>query len=267
MLSDIMLGQFFPGNSILHRIDSRIKVVLLFLLIAAIFIFDSRAAYALLTIFTVALMLSSGISFGLYLKSLKPLWWILAFTFLIHLCSTPGELITKIWVFELSYEGFWRGFFLTLRLILLILMSSLLTFTTSPLAMTDATESLLRPLKVIGVPAHELAMMMTIALRFVPTLIEETDIIMKAQQSRGADFTSGNILQRLKNLIPILVPLFIAAFRRADDLAMAMEARCYRGGVGRTQMKVMKIKGLDYVAVILVVVLLAALTGMKVAGI
>ena len=200
-------------------------------------------------------------------KSIRPLWWILAFTFLIHLCSTPGEKITQIWIFELTYEGLAKGFFLCLRLTLLILLSSLLTFTTSPLSLTDAMEALLKPLKIIGVPAHELAMMMTIALRFVPTLIEETDKIMKAQQSRGSDFSSGHFLRRLYSLTPVLVPLFISAFRRADDLAMAMEARCYHGGEGRTRMKELRVSKRDYTAIFFIVIFLAALEIMKVVGI
>ena len=267
MLTDITIGQYFPGESILHRMDPRVKIVLLFFLIVGIFVFDTRGAYAVLSLFTLALMAASGVPFRMMARSVKPLWWILAFTFLVHLCSTPGELLAKVWIFELTYAGFWQGFFVCLRLVLLILLSSLLTFTTSPLALTDALESLLSPLKRVGVPAHELAMMMTIALRFVPTLIEETDKIMKAQQSRGSDFSSGNIMKRVKSLIPILVPLFISAFRRADELAMAMEARCYRGGVGRTQMKALRVGRLDYIAAAVTATFAAVLGALKVVGI
>lgn len=267
MLTDITIGQFFPGSSVLHHLDPRIKVVLLFVLIAAIFLFDTPGAYGALSLLTMGLAFASHIPVCTFLKSLRPLWWILAFTFLIHLCSTPGETFAQIWIFDLTYEGLVRGGFLCLRLTLLILLSSLLTFTTSPLSLTDAMEALLKPFKAVGVPAHELAMMMTIALRFVPTLIEETDKIMKAQQSRGSDFSSGNFMRRLYSLTPILVPLFISAFRRADDLAMAMEARCYRGGEGRTRMKEMKVAGRDYGAVVFVAVFLAALEVMKVVGI
>jgi cobalt transport family protein len=267
VLTDITIGQFFPGESILHRLDPRVKVVLLFCLIIAIFIFDTPGTYGALAVLTIGLSLTSGVPLLTLVKSIRPLWWILAFTFLIHLCSTPGEKITQIWIFELTYEGLAKGFFLCLRLTLLILLSSLLTFTTSPLLLTDAMEALLKPLKIIGVPAHELAMMMTIALRFVPTLIEETDKIMKAQQSRGSDFSSGHFLRRLYSLTPVLVPLFISAFRRADDLAMAMEARCYHGGEGRTRMKELRVSKRDYTAIFFIVIFLAALEIMKVVGI
>ena len=215
-----------------------------------------------MSLLTLAAMKLSRVPLRTLVGSLKPLWWILLFTFLIHLCTTPGEEIAQVWMFSLTWEGLSHGFFICLRLVLLLLLSSLLTFTTSPLKLTDALEALLSPLKRVGVPAHELAMMMTIALRFVPTLLEETDKIMKAQQARGADFTTGSIVRRLKSVVPILVPLFISAFRRADDLAMAMEARCYHGGEGRTQMKQLRFVPLDYVAwagTALLLALLAAL--------
>lgn len=201
----------------------------------------------------------SGVPMIMMLRSLKPLWWIILFTFIIHLFSNPGTPIAKVWIFTMTWEGVRQGCFISLRLVLLILMSTLLTFTTSPLKLTDALESLLSPFRRFGLPAHELAMMMTIALRFVPTLIEETDKIMKAQQSRGADFTTGSIVSRLKNMVPVLVPLFLSAFRRADELAMAMEARCYRGGIGRTQMKALKVTGIDYVAGVLFLFMTAGL--------
>ncbi len=258
MLSDITIGQYFPGNSILHRLDPRTKVVLLFFYLVLIFVCRSAASYAMLTALTVVLMLLSKVPMGTMLRSLKPLWWIILFTFVIHLFSTPGEELAKVWIFSLTWEGIVEGFFISLRLVLLILLSSLLTFTTSPIKLTDAMEDLLSPFKRFGVPAHELAMMMTIALRFVPTLIQETDRIMKAQQSRGADFQNGSIAKRLKAFVPVLVPLFLSAFRRADDLAMAMEARCYRGGEGRTQMKALKVTSIDYVAWGFTVLLIAA---------
>ncbi|WP_298463008.1 energy-coupling factor transporter transmembrane protein EcfT [uncultured Mitsuokella sp.] len=248
MLSDITIGQFFPGNSLLHRLDPRTKIILLFFFLVAIFAVSSAASYALLSGLTLALMLVSRVPMRMMLRSVKPLWWIILFTFVIHLFSTPGEELAKVWIFTVTMEGLVQGFLICLRLVLLILLSSLLTFTTSPLKLTDAMERLMSPLRRFGVPAHELAMMMTIALRFVPTLIEETDRIMKAQQSRGADFSEGSIMKRLRALVPILVPLFLSAFRRADDLAMAMEARCYRGGEGRTQMKALQVTGIDYVA-------------------
>ncbi len=267
MLTDITIGQFFPGNSILHRLDPRTKIVLLFLFIIGIFVFDTPAAYGALSLFTLCLIFASKIPVRMMFKSIKPLWWILLFTFLIHLCSTPGEAFARIWIFSLTFAGLKQGFFVCLRLVLLILLSSLLTFTTSPLALTDALEDLMGPFKRFGLPAHELAMMMTIALRFVPTLIEETDKIMKAQQSRGSDFSTGSLLKRLKSLIPILVPLFISAFRRADELAMAMEARCYRGGVGRTQMKALKVQAIDYVAYGASLVFAGILLALKLMGI
>ena len=267
MLKDITLGQFFPGDSLLHRLDPRTKIVLLFFFLAAIFVFDSPLAYAALTAFTAALIAVSRVPLLLMLKALKPLSWIIAFTFVIHLVSTPGDAFFHVWLFDLTWQGAAKGFFIALRLALLILLSALLTYTTSPLALTDALETLMQPAKRVGVPAHEIAMMMTIALRFVPTLIEEADKIMKAQQARGADFTEGSVIERVKGFVPILVPLFISAFRRADDLALAMEARCYRGGVGRTQMKVLRISSIDYVAYAFGALFFAALAVLKFGGI
>ena len=267
MLKDITLGQFFPGDSLLHRLDPRTKIVLLFFFLAAIFVFDSPLAYAALTAFTAALIAVSRVPLLLMLKTLKPLSWIIAFTFVIHLVSTPGDAFFHVWIFDLTWQGAAKGFFIALRLALLILLSALLTYTTSPLALTDALETLMQPAKRVGVPAHEIAMMMTIALRFVPTLIEEADKIMKAQQARGADFTEGSVIERVKGFVPVLVPLFISAFRRADDLALAMEARCYRGGVGRTQMKALRISSIDYVAYAFGALFFAALAALKFGGI
>ena len=267
MLKDITLGQFFPGDSLLHRLDPRTKIVLLFFFLAAIFVFDSPLAYAALTAFTAALIAASRVPPLLMLKSLKPLSWIIAFTFVIHLVSTPGDAFFHVWIFDLTWQGAAKGFFIALRLALLILLSALLTYTTSPLALTDALETLMQPAKRVGVPAHEIAMMMTIALRFVPTLIEEADKIMKAQQARGADLTEGSVIDRVKGFVPVLVPLFISAFRRADDLALAMEARCYRGGVGRTQMKALRISSIDYIAYAFGALFFAALAALKFGGI
>ncbi len=259
MLSNITIGQYFPGNSALHRLDPRVKIVLLLFFLIEVFVFSSAPAYGILTAVTAVMIWISGVPMIMMLRSLKPLWWIILFTFIIHLFSNPGTPIAKVWIFTMTWEGVRQGCFISLRLVLLILMSTLLTFTTSPLKLTDALESLLSPFRRFGLPAHELAMMMTIALRFVPTLIEETDKIMKAQQSRGADFTTGSIVSRLKNMVPVLVPLFLSAFRRADELAMAMEARCYRGGIGRTQMKALKVTGIDYVAGVLFLFMTAGL--------
>lgn len=257
MLQDITIGQFFPGDSILHRLDPRVKIGLLFFLFIVIFFTRSGIGYGILITFTVTLILISRVSIRIVLKSLKPLAWILIFTFAIHLVSHPGEIVCSIWIFDITREGIREGLILTTRLILLLILSSLLTFTTSPLKLTDAMERILSPLRRFGVPSHELAMMMTIAIRFIPTLIEETDKIMKAQQARGADFTTGNIFRRLKSIVPILVPLFLSAFRRADDLALAMEARGYRGGIGRTQMKSLKYETRDLWAILIVGILSA----------
>ena len=245
MLTDITLGQYFPGNSLLHRMDARVKIVLLFFYIVGIFLFDNNWCYLMNTMLALVLVGVSRIYPRVVLKAIKPLWWILLLTFIIQLFSVPGEVLMKIWIFDLTYEGLEKGFFISLRLILLIGVSSLLMFTTSPLMLTDALEALFKPLKKVGFPAHELAMMMTIALRFIPTLMEETDKIMKAQKSRGSDIGEGNLIAKAKSMIPILVPLFISAFRRADELAMAMEARSYRGGEGRTRMKAMRMHKSD----------------------
>lgn len=266
MLNDITIGQYYPGNSPLHRLDPRVKIVLLLFYLIEVFVFSEVAPYVLITAVSFALILLSGVPLRMMLKSLKPLWWIIAFTFVIHLFSHPGTEIAKVWVFSLTVEGVQAACFISLRLVLLLLMSTLLTFTTSPLKLTDAMESLLSPFRRFGLPAHELAMMMTIALRFVPTLIQETDKIMKAQQSRGVDFATGSIMTKLKNFVPILVPLFLSSFRRADELAMAMEARCYRGGEGRTQMKQLHIVPFDYLCVALFIVFTIALVGLEFLG-
>lgn len=252
MLQDITLGQFFPGNSILHKLDPRTKIISLFVLMILIFAADGFFSYAILTAMTIALIFISTVPPITILKSLKPLLWIILFTFAIHLISHEGEVLTKFFIFKITDEGLKFGVMLSLRLILLITLSSLLTFTTSPVQLTDALEKILSPLKKFGVPSHELAMMMTIALRFIPTLLEETDKIIKAQKSRGVDFESGNFLRRMKMFVPILVPLFLSSFRRADDLATAMEARCYRGGEGRTHMKNLKFKRKDFYAFVAV---------------
>lgn len=246
MLQDITLGQFFPGNSFLHKLDPRTKIILLFVLMILIFAADGIFAYAFLTVVTAVLIFLSKVPPLTVLKSVKPLSWIILFTLLIHLVSHEGEVLTKIFIFNITDEGIKFGVLISLRLILLIILSSLLTFTTSPIQLTDAMEKILSPLSRFGVPSHELAMMMTIALRFIPTLIEETDKIIKAQKSRGVDFESGNIFKRMKMFVPILVPLFLSSFRRADDLAMAMEARCYRGGEGRTHMRELKMRRRDF---------------------
>ena len=252
MLQDITLGQFFPAQSILHRLDPRTKIILLFVLMILIFAAEGWAAYLALTILTVALIFLSKVPPLTILKSVQP-------TLLIHFVSHDGEVLAKFFMFKVTTEGIFYGIKISLRLVLLIVLSSLLTFTTSPLKLTDATEKLLSPLNKIGVPSHELAMMMTIAIRFVPTLIEETDKIIKAQKSRGLDFDSGGFVKRMRAMVPILVPLFLSSFRRADDLAMAMEARCYRGGEGRTHMKQLRLTNLDFYAAAFVILICAGI--------
>ena len=263
MLQDITLGQYFPGNSILHRLDPRVKISLLFVLLIPIFMAREPIEYAFLTAVTIALAALSKINAKALLHSLKPLQWILLFTFLIHLISHDGEVLFQLLFWKATVEGLRAGLLICLRLILMIALSSLLTFTTSPLKLTDAVEKLLSPLKTFGVPAHELAMMMTIALRFIPTLLEEADKIIKAQKIRGVDIEHGNFVNRLRMMVPILVPLFLSAFRRADELATAMEARCYRGGAGRTHMKSLEITPLDCKAIAFVGLLIGFFSYIK----
>ena len=263
MLQDITLGQFFPSNSIIHRIDPRVKICLLFAMMILIFIIDNEASYAILMTFVMVITTISQVPITTVLKSLKPLMWIIIFTFLVHLVSNDGEILYKIGPFNITDEGIAKGVLISLRLMLLIVLSSLLTFTTSPLKLTDAMEKLLSPFSRFGISAHELAMMMTIALRFIPTLLEETDKIIKAQSARGVDFERGNLFRRAKAIVPILVPLFMSAFRRADDLAMAMEARCYRGGEGRTHMKKLQIQSIDCTAIFVVLMLFVVTLGLE----
>lgn len=259
MLTDIMLGQYFPGNSFVHKLDPRSKIVLTLVFIFSIFMASSYSGYLILGIFLCLVTLVAGIPVSIMLRSIKPLWIILVLTAGIHMFMTPGTTWIEIGPLSITEEGLRQGIQMSARLVFLILMSSLLTFTTSPIALTDAIERLLSPLKHVRVPVHELAMMMTIALRFVPTLLEEADRIMKAQMARGADFSSGNLLKRGQNMVPLLVPLFISAFRRADDLATAMEARCYRGGEHRSRMKELHLGIRDLGAVLSVGILSAVL--------
>ena len=246
---DITLGQYYPGNSFIHRLDPRTKILSTLLLIVAVFLANTAIGYASLCAMVLFIILVSGLPFMLVLKSVKPLLFIIVLTLVLHAVMGQGEHVLYQWKFiKVTEEGLQLGVQMAMRLILLLMISSILTFTTSPIVLTDGIEALLRPFRVIGVPAHELAMMMTIALRFIPTLMEETDRIIKAQTARGADFSGGNLLVRAKNMLPILVPLFISAFRRADDLAVAMEARCYRGGEGRTRMHQLTYRSGDVMA-------------------
>ena len=247
MFKDITIGQYFPGETLVHKYDPKLKMLTMILFIASLFFIDSVFMYLPVVIYLMLIIFNAKLPIGLVLRGLKPLKWIILVTFIINLVFTPGEAIYTFGILKISQEGIDLAVFMGIRLVLLVLGTSLLTYTTSPIELTDGIESLLRPFRKIGVPSHEIAMMMTIALRFIPTLIEETDKIMKAQMARGADFESGNLIKRAKNLVPLLVPLFINSFRRAEELATAMEARCYRGGDGRTKMNASKIVKKDVI--------------------
>ena len=260
MLKDITLGQYFPGNSPVHRLDPRTKLLVLVVYIVALFLAVSWISYGLMFLFLALAIAISGIPLKALVRGMKPLVFILVFTGILNVFFTPGETtLLSVWVIHITLEGVIRAVFMMLRILMLITGTFLLTYTTSPISLTDGLESLLGPLKVIKVPVHELSMMMCIALRFIPTLIEETDKIMCAQKARGADFESGSLMNRVKALVPILVPLFVSAFRRADELATAMECRCYHGGDGRTKMKLLRYKLLDYKTYGLSILMLAAM--------
>lgn len=236
-MRDVAFGQYFPGKSLIHRLNPRAKIILFIAHIVILFCTFSYPALAVTAVFTALFLILSGISPKFYFKSLKVIIFIVLFTSLLNLFYGSGEPIWQWWIFKITLNGINRAVFVTTRIICLILASSCLTFTTSPTELTDAIERLMKPLRVIHFPVHEIAMMMSLALRFVPTLLEETDKIMQAQKARGADMESGNLVKRVKALVPILIPLFVSAFRRAYDVATAMECRCYRGGAGRTRMK------------------------------
>ncbi len=248
-LKDITLGQYFPGSTILHRLDPRTKLILTVVFIVALFLAKHLVGYGVLLLTLGILIAVSKIKLKVILKGLKPILFIIIFTGILNLFFTPGEPIWQLGFLKLTMEGVWAAIFMVLRISMLIVCTFLLTYTTSPILLTDGLESLMNPLKKIKVPVHELAMMMSIALRFIPTLIEETDKIMSAQKARGADFDTGNLLDKAKALIPLLVPLFISAFRRADELAVAMECRCYHGGEGRTRLRQLKYKTPDIIAI------------------
>jgi energy-coupling factor transport system permease protein len=264
MIRDITIGQYYPANSKLHRLDPRVKIVCTFLFLISLFCFQNIWGYVVATIFLASIIRISKVPFKFIVKGLRPVIMLLMITVLFNLFLTKtGTVIFEAWVFKITDEGLRTAGFMTIRLIYLILGSSLMTFTTTPNALTDGIEKLLWPLRKIKLPVHEIAMMMSIALRFIPILLEETDKIMKAQIARGADLESGNIIQKAKAMIPILVPLFVSAFRRATDLAMAMEARCYRGGEGRTKMKPLVYQKKDYIAyaIMIVYLVVAVLVG------
>ncbi len=247
MLKDITLGQYFPGNSLIHRMDPRTKLVMLIVYIVALFSASFWISYSIMLAFLVMTVIISRVPLKALVRGMKPLVIILIFTGILNLFFTDGEkVLVSFWKLTITAEGLERAFFMVTRILMMISGTFLLTYTTSPIMLTDGLESLLGPLKKLRFPVHELAMMMCIALRFIPTLIEETDKIMSAQKARGADLESGNLFKRVKALVPILVPLFISAFRRADELATAMECRCYQGGDGRTKMKLLRFKRRDY---------------------
>ena len=267
MLKDITLGQYFPGNSVVHRLDPRTKLIMLVVYIVALFCAVNWVSYAVMFIFLAATIYISKIPVKSIVRGMKPLVLVLVFTGILNVFFTAGETkLLQVWVITITLEGLIRAFFMVARILMLITGTFLLTYTTSPIALTDGLESLLSPLKKIRVPVHELSMMMCIALRFIPTLIEETDKIMSAQKARGADFETGSLLQRVKALIPILVPLFISAFRRADELATAMECRCYQGGDGRTKMKLLRYHRCDLIAFAVAAVLLAGVITLNAFG-
>ena len=249
MLKDITLGQYFPGNTVAHRLDPRTKILLVTLYIIALFSAKGLLGYMVMAATLAVCVKISKVGFKSLVRGLKPLVVIIAFTGILNIFFTPAETYLLEWgILRISEKGIQNALFMVVRIMLLVMGTFLMTYTTSPIRLTDGLESLLGPLKRLRVPVHELAMMMAIALRFIPTLIEETDKIMSAQNARGADFDSGNIFQKAKALVPILVPLFISAFRRADELATAMECRCYHGGEGRTKLHVLKYQRRDYVA-------------------
>ena len=267
MIRDITLGQYYPANSVLHRLDPLVKFVGTLLFIISVFVFHTFPGYAVATIFLAAMIGISKVPVKFMFKGLKAIFIILLITVLFNMMLTPGEVLWKLGFFKVTREGLIMAGKMAIRLTYLVIGSSIMTLTTTPNQLTDGLESLLGPLKKIKVPVHESAMMMSIALRFIPILLEETDKIMKAQIARGADFESGNIIQKAKSMVPLLVPLFISAFRRANDLAMAMEARCYNGGEGRTQMKPLRYHSRDYIAYLIVFLYLGVAFVFRVVGI
>lgn len=259
MIRDITMGQYFPGKSPMHRVDPRAKILLTIVYIVALFLAENIPAMLVGALFVVVGYMLSSIPLKIIGKSLKPVVSIIIFTGLLNMMFVDGNVLFQIWFLRITDRGILYAIVMAVRIICLIAGTSLLTYTTSPIALTDGIERLLSPFKKLGMPVHELAMMMTIALRFIPTLIEETDKIMSAQKARGADMESGGLIDRAKSLVPIMIPLFVSSFRRADELALAMECRCYHGGDGRTRMKQLKLHGVDLVAAIVVIICLGAI--------
>lgn len=259
MIRDITIGQYYPTDSCIHRLDPRVKFIGTICFIVSLFLFDSFYGFILCGAFLIAVILVAGLPLKFVLKGMRPMLFLLLFMMAFNLLLTPGEVIGSWWIFTVTKEGIRSALFMGLRLVFLIMGSSIMTYTTTPNKLTDAMEHIFAPLKIFRVPVHELAMMISIALRFIPILLEETDKIMKAQQARGADFETGNVIKKAKALVPILVPLFVSSFRRAGELAEAMEARCYHGGKGRTKMKPLKYSMRDFAGY---AVLAAYVTGM-----
>ena len=266
MLKDITLGQYFPGDSVFHRMDPRTKLILVILYIVALCQPTNFLSYAAPPPPTVTVIKISQVPPKALVRGLKPIVIIIVLTAVLNMFYTDGHVIFQIWKLKLTVEGIIKAFFMVIRIVMLICGTFLLTYTTASVALRDGLELLLTPLKKLHVPVHEMSMMMSMALRFIPTLIEETDKIISAQKARGADFESGNLIQRAKALLPILVPLFVSAFRRADELAIAMESRCYHGGEGRTRMKQLRYQRLDYIALLLGALMVAGMIAMRVMG-
>ena len=263
-LKDITLGQYFPGNSLLHRFDPRSKIIFTVLFIAAIFLCKGLVSYGITVLILLMLICFSKVQPRVFLKGMKPVVFIVVCTAILNLFYTSGTVLWSWGILKITEEGIWKAGFMVLRILMLIACTLLLTYTTSPILLTDGLEKLLRPLKKLNFPVHELSMMMSIALRFIPTLIQETDKIISAQKARGADFDSGNLIQKAKALIPILIPLFISSFRRAEELAIAMECRCYHGDEGRTSLRQLRYAGRDYGLIVFSIALCAGIVVLRV---
>ena len=257
MIRDVTLGQYYSAKSVLHRLDPRVKIVLLMAFIVMIFMSFNFYSLGMVTLAVIGAILLSGVPIKMYLKSLKVIIFIVVITSLLNIFYGTGEVLFEYGFLKITYSGVYRSIFVTIRIICLILVSSALTFTTTPTDLTDALERLMKPLQIFHIKVHEIAMMMTIALRFVPTLLEETDKIMSAQKARGADMESGNFIKKVKALVPVLIPLFVSAIRRAYELAVAMECRCYQGGDGRTRMKTLHITKLDIISIVITIILIS----------
>lgn len=257
MISDITIGQYFPGNSVIHKMDARMKIVLVLTLIISIFMCENLISLLLVVVFSAVFTAVSKITFKTVFKSIKPLMAVILITSILNMFYGTGDVLVQLGRLKITQDGVETAVFMAVRIVTLVIISSLLTYTTSPTQLTDALERLLKPLRLIKVDVHSIAMTMTIALRFIPTLVEEIEKIMAAQKSRGADMETGGLIRRVKALVPVLIPLFVSSFRRAGELAYAMECRCYRGGEGRTKMKVMKLSVIDFVAFTVVALFVA----------